>query len=1087
MAASSSSVVPTRRSGWTYDVFLSFRGEDSFINHLYAALVQNGISTFKQDDDEMFGGGKPISPEILKAIEESKFSVVVLTKNYANSAWCLEELAKIMECHDRMGQKVLPVFYHVDPSVALRGPERDFEKHEEAFTAAANLIGYHISSESDGGKYEIIDQIVRKILGNRGRESNLIDIESHMDALDALLDLEATTEVRVVVIYGMGGIGKTTIAQALFRRIAYKFAGSSFIKDVRENSSTKTDICALQQKILGDILMAHHYFIIEDPQYWANMIQERFVNKKVLLVLDDVDDVKQLEFLAATRDWFGPGSRIIITTRDMHLLSDANAKYEPALLRMDQAVELFSRHAFRKNSPPEGYKELSDRAIGYTRRLPLVLNVLGSYFRGRKAGVWESALDRIAEIPNSEIFKILKLSFDDLNLPEQQILLDIACFFKGGKVKDVSRWLDSFGFDPVIGISVLVERSLITVTKETLGMHDLIQEMCWKIVGESAPGSRLWSIDVVRDSIKENRKLEVIEGISVIKEIEDQGFEADVFESMKNLRLLNVFCGFTCDEPTLLPDELRWLCWNYYPFSSLPVADLCKLVGLEMECNAIEHLWEGHKNMLNLKFINLQSSGLIRFPDVSGAPNVERLILSYCLNLEEVHESLGFLKRLIYLDMNKCWNLKSLPSRLEMESLEMLILSSCHFLERFPELSPCMVKLSHIDLTACSNLEQLPSSIKYLSNLSRLDLAECDSLQNIPNSISELNCIKSLDLRNCWELQNLPDEFGRLENLQELHLPLAHGSVTFHVLTNLCSLRKLDLSSSQIGDKDFPENLHKLSSLEALNLSYNNELLELPASISHLSRLKLLDVHECDNLENMDRLPSGIQVLNATNCKSLRKIEDLFEGYEWLYKICLYDCNELLKDEESKRYIDKMKMQSFVKKYAEVDACLSIGIPRSKIPSWFKEQQHGQTITLKLPPKWQTQIIGFAISAVFKPRRLYNEPIMELRFENDGMHVPKPQIDASSKSEKGNLWIGYVPLSLFETIVDDGEDFQTTDWSHVIEGNLVIKISNRKEPAIRCGVLVVFKEEVESTQQTKPSYYQNWKLSQIYPNTYRCE
>ncbi|GKB29330.1 TMV resistance protein N-like protein [Tanacetum coccineum] len=327
--------------------------------------------------------------------------------------------------------------------------------------------------------------------------------------------------------------------------------------------------------------------------------------------------------------------------------------------------------------------------------------------------------------------------------------------------------------------------------------------------------------------------------------------------------------------------------------------------------------------MLSLKFINLKRSfQLFRFLDVSGAQNAERLILLGCYNLEEVHKSLGFLKRLIYLDMNRCWNLKFLPSRLEMESLETLILSSCQFLERFPAMSPCMIK-------------------------------------NIPNSISELNCIKSLDLRNCWELQNIPDEFGRLENLQELHLPLAHGSITFYVLTNLCSLRKLDLSSSQIRDKDFPENLHKLSSLEALNLSYNNELLELLASISYIPRLKLLDVHECDNFVNIDRLPSGIQAL---------------------------------------------------------------GISRSKIPSWFKEQQHGQTITLKLPPKWQTQIIGFAISTVFKPRRLYNEPSMELRFENDRMHVHKPQIDASSKSKKENLWIGYVPLSLLETMHDDGED-----------------------------------------------------------------
>lgn len=86
----------------------------------------------------------------------------------------------------------------------------------------------------------------------------------------------------------------------------------------------------------------------------------------------------------------------------------------------------------------------------------------------------------------------------------------------------------------------------------------------------------------------------------MIKEFEEQGFSADVFESMKNLRLLNVYSFFTCDEPTVLPDELRWLCWNFYPFSSLPVADMRKLVGLEMEyCSEIEHLWEGHKVMNN--------------------------------------------------------------------------------------------------------------------------------------------------------------------------------------------------------------------------------------------------------------------------------------------------------------------------------------------------------------------------------------------------------------------------------------------------------------------------------------------------------
>ena len=101
---------------WKYHVFLSFRGEDtrkSFTDHLYAALKQKGIFTFK--DDEKLERGKLISLELLKAIEESMFAIVILSKNYASSTWCLDELVKIMECKEKMGLIVLPIFYDVDP------------------------------------------------------------------------------------------------------------------------------------------------------------------------------------------------------------------------------------------------------------------------------------------------------------------------------------------------------------------------------------------------------------------------------------------------------------------------------------------------------------------------------------------------------------------------------------------------------------------------------------------------------------------------------------------------------------------------------------------------------------------------------------------------------------------------------------------------------------------------------------------------------------------------------------------------------------------------------------------------------------
>ncbi|XP_024966697.1 TMV resistance protein N-like [Cynara cardunculus var. scolymus] len=307
----------------------------------------------------------------------------------------------------------------------------------------------------------------------------------------------------MVGIWGMGGIGKTTIAQALFRRISYKFEGSSFIKGVRENS--KRDICALQEKILKDILTTHQGSMNNDPEDGAKMIYTRLCNKKVLLVLDDVDDVKQLHFLAATREWFGAGSRIIITTRDEHLLLDTYAKYKPAILVHEQAVELFSTHAFRKANPPEGYKEVSDRAVSQCGGLPLALEVLGSFFRGREAHVWESALNRLPKSLDEKIFAILNISFEGLKVSEKNIFLDIACFFKGYDEEHVTRVLDSFGFDPVIGISVLIEKSLITVSYKRLYMHDLVQEMGLKIVRESSPNSRLWQIEEIHDFIKKKK------------------------------------------------------------------------------------------------------------------------------------------------------------------------------------------------------------------------------------------------------------------------------------------------------------------------------------------------------------------------------------------------------------------------------------------------------------------------------------------------------------------------------------------------------------------------------------------------------
>ena len=160
VASSSSSSASTCL--WTYDVFLSFRGEDTrsnFTAQLYDALHRKGINTYI--DNELRRGAE-IEPALLKAIEESRISIVVLSKNYASSTWCLNELMKILECKETKQQLVLPVFYNVDPSEvrhqrdnvgeALAKLEDRFKddtklpRWKEGLKQVANLAGFHLGN-----------------------------------------------------------------------------------------------------------------------------------------------------------------------------------------------------------------------------------------------------------------------------------------------------------------------------------------------------------------------------------------------------------------------------------------------------------------------------------------------------------------------------------------------------------------------------------------------------------------------------------------------------------------------------------------------------------------------------------------------------------------------------------------------------------------------------------------------------------------------------------------------------------------------------------------------------------------------------
>ncbi|CAN1823673.1 Disease resistance protein L6 [Linum perenne] len=934
-------------SALEYEVFLSFRGPDvrkSFADCLYSYLVRSKIRTFR--DEEELRKGETIAPSLVQAITESKIYIPIFSKSYASSKWCLQELAKMVECSKKeKGHIILPVFYFVDPRDVRHqaGPyEEAFEQHNKkhdpvivqewriALQEVGQMKGWHVT-EIDG-QGAVIDQIFSKVeLHLRSNYTlvteELVGVDFHVQEVVRLLNLDSG-DGKIVGIHGISGVGKTTIAKAVYDNICTKFDRCCFLENIGEMLSKNDGIVAIQTKVIRSIMRDD--VKVKDASQGTNLIRERVCKYKILIVLDDVDDRFEFGQILGKLGHFSLESRFIITTRDkkidernqfwMHdlirdlgraIVMEEDVKnpckrsriwsYEDAMNMFKNAegtdqVEML-RIDLRHGSDLELTEKTFEKLAGL-KYLDIAYSTLTGDFSGILPNIRWLRLHDCRSVPT------------DLNLKKVVILdllyLSVTDDWRGWSRIQVAHKLK------VINIRGCHKLNKVPnlAQCESLELIDLTH--CYEMRGELHIES-FRNLKVVRligttitdlpgDMGKLQKLQEIITDCDTALEI-----SGDIWQltKLKTLKLCSCRCNgsLLVNEDGSLPSSLTSLILDWcQDLNRLPnlgnlnnlvelqlinigvteihgLGELRLLEALQISNSALDNL-NGLENLVHLRELTLDNCGRLEdLPNLSNLIKLHSLVIIQCTLLSKI-QGLGELRRsLLNLELSGCVSLANIEGTESLEALESLTL----------ELEELWIVHAHADIREMvmeeddvipqkfrqhqSPLKQFPD-LSHLQNLKKLSVMGWRQLPEV-TGIEKLISLKSLVLTACKSLRSLPD-LSDLKNLEKLDVKGCVRLIDVTGLERLESLQRLTFSNCW-SLEEFPD-MSGLKNLEGLDVSECIELIKV-TGLGKLEKLQELRIVDCKLIKELPDLSGlkNLEVLNLKGCKNLRKVKGLEE------------------------------------------------------------------------------------------------------------------------------------------------------------------------------------------------------------------